>query len=102
MTMIAEVNRIGLCSTCNNASLCAHRKRRGFDAVFCDLFDDHVDSVVKGNGHGDVESMIALSRTSVNPSTSAKSKGLCQNCAHRETCTLFKPEEGIWHCEEYE
>jgi hypothetical protein len=23
------------------------------------------------------------------------------NCETRETCTYSKPEEGIWHCEEY-
>lgn len=29
-------------------------------------------------------------------------KGLCINCAHRETCTLPKSEEEKFHCEEYE
>jgi len=28
-------------------------------------------------------------------------KGLCVNCAKRETCTISKPEGGIWRCEEY-
>jgi hypothetical protein len=29
-------------------------------------------------------------------------KGLCMNCAYRETCLYPKPEGGVWHCEEYE
>ena len=28
-------------------------------------------------------------------------KGLCVNCDHRFTCTLPKPESGVWYCEEY-
>jgi hypothetical protein len=28
-------------------------------------------------------------------------KGLCMNCANRETCLYPKPEGGVWHCEEY-
>jgi NADH-quinone oxidoreductase subunit E len=30
-----------------------------------------------------------------------KYKGLCLNCANRETCTFPKPEGGVWHCDEY-
>jgi hypothetical protein len=29
-------------------------------------------------------------------------KGLCAHCDKRETCTLPKPEGGVWHCDEYE
>lgn len=29
-------------------------------------------------------------------------KGLCINCEHRDTCTLPRPETGVWYCEEYE
>jgi hypothetical protein len=28
-------------------------------------------------------------------------KGLCMNCANRDTCLYPKPEGGVWHCEEY-
>ena len=31
----------------------------------------------------------------------ASFKGLCVNCDHRFTCTLPKPESGVWYCEEY-
>ena len=29
-------------------------------------------------------------------------KGLCKNCKKRKTCTLPRPEGGVWRCEEYE
>jgi hypothetical protein len=28
-------------------------------------------------------------------------KGLCVNCAYRDTCLLPRAEGGVWHCEEY-
>lgn len=34
-------------------------------------------------------------------SDAAPFKGLCFNCDNRDNCMLPKPEEGVWHCEEY-
>jgi hypothetical protein len=31
-----------------------------------------------------------------------KYKGLCKNCKKQDTCTLPKPEGGVWRCEDYE
>lgn len=28
-------------------------------------------------------------------------KGLCLNCANRETCKFQRSEGGVWHCQEY-
>lgn len=28
-------------------------------------------------------------------------KGLCVNCAYRDTCLLPRAEGGVWHCEKY-
>jgi len=28
-------------------------------------------------------------------------RGLCVNCANRETCLFPKSEGGVWHCEEF-
>ena len=33
---------------------------------------------------------------------SDKYKGLCKNCKKQKTCTLPKPEGGVWRCEDYE
>ena len=27
--------------------------------------------------------------------------GICVNCEKRATCTVERPDGGIWHCEEY-
>lgn len=32
----------------------------------------------------------------------SKHKGLCKNCAKRESCKLPRPEGGVWRCEDYE
>jgi hypothetical protein len=28
-------------------------------------------------------------------------KGLCINCEKRHTCSISKPKEGVWRCDEY-
>ena len=33
---------------------------------------------------------------------SAEQKGLCRNCKKQKTCTLPRPEGGVWRCEDYE
>jgi hypothetical protein len=33
---------------------------------------------------------------------SGQYKGLCRNCKRLKTCTLPKPQGGVWRCEEYE
>ena len=41
-------------------------------------------------------------RRSSKEKDSDKYKGLCRNCKKQKTCTLPKPEGGIWRCEDYE
>ena len=87
----------GLCSTCNNASECVLRAKRGFDAIYCETFDNL-------NGNGSARRKIILSDTLPKPADkSAKITylGLCVNCENRDNCRLSRPEEGVWHCEEY-
>ena len=97
-----DTNGTGLCMTCNNASLCVYRSRRGYDAVYCELYDGYADATVKGNGHGDEDSVLAYAKARSGAPSSGEYRGLCQNCIHCDTCKLAKPEGGIWHCEEYE
>jgi len=88
---------IGLCATCNNSGTCVYRKRRGTDAIYCELHDGYT---TPQNGRGlkvtsaviDVSHELGMSEV----------KGLCVNCTHRDSCRLAKPESGVWHCEEYE
>lgn len=87
----------GLCLTCNNVDTCVYRKRRGADAISCELFDNYVTR----NGGGGKEATLAV-LTPAKESEPASRKGLCLNCSHQKACQLPKPETGVWHCEEYE
>jgi hypothetical protein len=88
----------GLCKTCNNAEVCVYRKRRGFDAVYCEMFDG-----LAPNGHERAarEAVVAVTGEGEKTGRGAALKGLCVNCAHRDDCSLPRPEGGVWHCEEY-
>jgi len=88
---------IGLCVTCNNSGTCVYRKRRGTDAIYCELYDGYA---IPKNGHGMKVTGAVMDGSLQAGMTDAK--GLCVNCAHRDSCQLAKPEGGVWHCEEYE
>ncbi len=92
---------IGLCATCIHAPNCVYRARRGHDAVYCELFEDSPEIPSNPN---------PINSSSTKPNAPArdgdvhepeKIKGLCINCAHRDTCRLPRPRGGVWHCEEY-
>ena len=86
---------VGLCLTCNNAPDCFFRKRRGADAIYCEMFDNYVPP--KGG-----DGIAVTPALTTEAAEFGKFKGLCVNCAHRNACALSKSEGGIWHCEEYE
>lgn len=88
---------VGLCVTCNNSESCVYRKRRGTDALYCELYDGYMLSPV----HRDASSAMAGS-TEPTSTEAADHTGLCVNCQHRHDCGLARTEGGIWHCEEYE
>jgi len=92
----------GLCSTCDNASFCGYRARRGFDAQYCELFENSSGAAIGASTVGNQ----TVSQTDIKdePVTQEDSqlKGLCINCEIRDTCMLPRPIEGVWHCEEYQ
>ena len=96
-----NAERPGLCMTCNNAPDCVYRSQRGFDALYCEMYDCYPVTTASSDEGGDTEPII----TSVKPPSKEMSqhsaKGLCSNCDNFEDCLLPKPEEGVWHCEEY-
>jgi hypothetical protein len=99
MLSSAPLDRMGLCSTCNNSPDCGYRNLRGFDAIFCELFDNYTPS----NGNQRNKKSVSASRDN-GPYPAAVNngfKGLCINCENRSVCFLPKHEGGIWHCEEY-
>jgi len=81
-----------LCSTCSHSATCGHRSTPERPILFCELFE------------------VVASPVAVTPTDTPKPRdrqyagdlqGLCRNCENGPTCTLPKPEGGVWHCEEY-
>jgi hypothetical protein len=86
----------GLCVTCNEATTCSYAKNATAPVLYCEMFDD---------SQPQSQEAVEKVQTSTSPSETtvpdSDLKGLCVNCDNRHTCTFPKPEEGVWHCEEY-
>ena len=81
-----------LCSTCSHAETCGTRSTPQRPIFFCELFEVFAPPPVVAP---------AAAREPAPRHDAGEYKGLCVNCEHRSTCTLPRPEGGIWHCEEY-
>jgi hypothetical protein len=98
--MLTDNHSAGLCVTCNNATTCVHRQRRGLDALYCELFDDYVEPA---SAEPHRSAAVAPEPHTILAAGEKDSEfiGLCINCDNRDTCTYPKPEGRIWQCEEY-
>ena len=92
--------RTGLCSNCNNRSYCVYRAGRGFDALYCEMFNGAAGSASVAES-GERERLELAPRPDRMGIYESNVTGLCVNCADREKCILPRPEGGVWHCEEY-
>jgi hypothetical protein len=92
-TMAASARRQyrDLCSTCKHAAACGGRSTPERPIFFCEEFE------VSGPAAPSPPERPAES----SPAAPGDYKGLCMNCEDRGTCTIPKPEGGVWHCEEY-
>jgi len=79
-----------LCERCKGAAGCNLPKNPGMTS--CEAFEAFeyfvpaiLDGRIKTEGWTD----------------SARSMGLCGDCANRDTCMYVRREGGTWHCEEY-
>ncbi|OGU54930.1 MAG: hypothetical protein A2V66_02200 [Ignavibacteria bacterium RBG_13_36_8] len=89
-----------LCLSCNYSSLCTKRKNLMRPVWFCEEYDDYIAAKAEsGNVFRNVKKNV-ISHS--NNTDFNKFKGICSNCAIRDTCQYPKPENGIWHCEEYQ
>ncbi|PKK82156.1 MAG: hypothetical protein CVT49_15160 [candidate division Zixibacteria bacterium HGW-Zixibacteria-1] len=96
----SEIHSSGLCSSCNNVGTCFYRAKRGFDAIYCETFDNLITST-PGDDSRDYTTAVSGEAVSDADGVPVQLKGLCVNCADRDCCTLPKLEGGVWHCEEY-
>ena len=84
-----------LCSTCNHAEACGHRSTPDRPIFYCENFDAFVPIAPRPPRATTVDSR------SAGVLSAGRRQGLCVNCENRDTCTMPKPEGGVWHCEEY-
>lgn len=83
----------GLCSTCVHAESCCNRKAAGGDVMYCDMFDDAVQT--------SAEPTRPVIRAEAVPNGSSAAKGLCGNCEYHGNCSYESPR-GVWYCEQYQ
>lgn len=81
-----------LCSTCSHAETCGNRSTPQRPIFFCELFEVFAPPPT---------ATAAAAREPAARQDAGQYKGLCVNCENRSTCTLPRPEGGIWHCQEY-
>ena len=81
-----------LCSTCIHAERCGNRSTPERPILFCEMFEVPASPLAV---------TAAAAREPADRQDAGDYKGLCMNCGNRRTCTLRKPEGGVWHCEEY-
>ena len=96
--MSANQKYPGICSTCNHAPYCVNLQRSKRPIWFCDMFDDYTPPDKASQRYQKQSNLRTKSKKENNY---AQYKGLCMNCAKRESCTFPKPEGGVWHCAEY-
>lgn len=92
----------GLCTTCNNAATCIYPRDSKRPVLQCEEFDGYAVPSERTTVNDVLGKTSSQVRSGAEEKELVQYKGLCQNCENRKTCTFPKPEEGIWHCEEYE
>jgi len=83
-----------LCSSCENAGEHATRGRPRRPIFFCEEFEVSTAASIPESGR-------AVEEMPRDTHRGSGRMGLCVNCENAGTCTLPRPEGGIWHCEEY-
>ena len=94
--MAVSKTSVSLCLTCAHAPDCSLTKKGVAAVLNCEEFEPGKGASGEAVGGQDPAPEEARTAEGIGP------LGLCVNCGRRETCSLSKPEGGIWHCEEYE
>ena len=86
----------GLCANCNNAEHCTYAQNARKPVMYCEMYDGYSPEPARA----DLSEVLRPDPSELRPEL-PMSKGLCVNCANRDTCIYAKREGGVWHCEEY-
>ena len=81
----------GICSSCENLSLCSFIHPERQTVFFCEEFS---------SGSAGAAPIVSEKKSGV-PAPLDTSMGLCATCDDAKICIYPKDEAGIWHCEEY-
>jgi hypothetical protein len=84
---------LGLCSTCNHNLNCSTLKSFKGEILQCEEFDDYIPQQIRKK---------EKTNEKKSPVQYSPLKGLCLNCDFAGSCTLFKPDTGVWFCNEYQ
>lgn len=90
--MASGEQSLGLCSTCNNRSICTRREGIRLPVLLCEEFDDLATLEMAS----DPDPVVAAEKPALDTAM-----GLCCNCANRKACAIQDSPGGVWHCEEY-
>jgi hypothetical protein len=91
----------GLCLTCDHARSCTYPRDPERPVLQCEEFEAYDMPVERATVEDFLASGNVKAQAASNHNGDAESRGLCANCENRKTCTFPRPEEGVWHCEEY-
>ncbi len=92
----AAAQGTGLCANCVHATDCRYRQTAQQPLLYC---EEH--EVAGSRGNASAAGATPKKDDRERSLRDAAVLGLCANCDHRDTCTLPRPEGGVWHCEEY-
>ena len=100
---------LGICTTCNNILSCFFRKRHDQPVWYCEQFDNSDFTVenridYSNSRSKDFEGSFNVLEKSFSEleEESNHFEGLCSNCENRKSCSLQKPDCGVWYCGEYQ
>ena len=82
-----------LCETCVHGADCHLQEMPTLPVQQCNEYDDGTVA--------EPVTPVGLASVALAASEPESLVGLCQNCEHRDTCTIARPVGGVWHCEEY-
>ena len=85
---------LGICSTCRYAPKCINLVNSKETIWHCEEFEVY--------HYQEKHKPTYYTSETDKKKDGEKYMGLCVNCDHRETCTLCKPEGGVWQCGEYQ
>jgi len=99
--MSEEEKYTGICVSCKKAPFCENSYNIEHPVWFCDMFNDY-GAPSESTTNVSKKIQIDSDSKSTKKIHDTQYKGLCMNCVKRKTCTLPKPEGGVWHCVEYQ